>query len=174
MGLAKGGHAFNDSDSEKYDSDEEDTNLKPSDALCLVASTEDDFSTLEVYCYETKTGSLYVHHDITLPAFPLALAWGDLSCNNEAGSYVAVGTFNSGVEVWNLDVLDPLEPSFVLGGVDNSAKEAAVLKQVESNTKNGKKSKKAAWGLEAEEKLYEGIMRMRLCVWTGIKYIDKF
>ena len=26
--------------------------------------------------YEEDTGSLYIHHDITLPAFPLCLAWG--------------------------------------------------------------------------------------------------
>jgi periodic tryptophan protein 1 len=32
----------------------------------------------------------------------------------------AVGTFGSGIEVWNLDVLNALEPSCVLGGEDTS------------------------------------------------------
>lgn len=32
------------------------------------------------------------------------------------GSYAAVGTFRPGIELWDLDVLDPLEPTRVLGG----------------------------------------------------------
>lgn len=31
-------------------------------------------------------------------------------------SYCAVGTFEPGIEIWNLDVLDPLEPTATLGG----------------------------------------------------------
>jgi hypothetical protein len=29
---------------------------------------------------------------------------------------VAVGTFRPGIEIWDLDVIDPLEPSRILGG----------------------------------------------------------
>ena len=32
------------------------------------------------------------------------------------GNYIAVGTFQAGIEIWNLDVLDPIEPAAVLGG----------------------------------------------------------
>ena len=41
---------------EEYDSDEEDTNLRPTDvlALCATTDTNDDFSTLEVYVYEVR------------------------------------------------------------------------------------------------------------------------
>lgn len=38
-----------------------------------------------------------------------------------AGSYAAVGTFKPGIEIWNLDVMDPLEPTAVLGGPDLTA-----------------------------------------------------
>jgi periodic tryptophan protein 1 len=101
-----------DSDEEDSDSDDEDTNLQPTDVLCLAAhaSPTDDFSNLQVYVYEPPTGNLYVHHDITLPSFPLCCAWGDVDEAGEAGSFVAVGTFDKGIEVWNLDVLSPLEP----------------------------------------------------------------
>jgi periodic tryptophan protein 1 len=46
---------------------------------------------------------------------------------------MAVGTFSPAIEIWNLDVLDPLEPTAVLGGIDPKA---FVSK------KSGKKSKK--------------------------------
>ena len=102
-------------------SDAEDDVIKPSDAVLLVAHTEEEYSCVEVQVYDEENGSLYVHHDIALPAFPLALAWMPGQPSAEAtdgpsGSFVAVGTFKPGIEIWNLDVLDPLEPTAVLGG----------------------------------------------------------
>ena len=76
--------------------------------------------------------NLYVHHDIILPAFPLALAWMDCSilpgalpsdkgatdllsgCNFLQSlphpllfpaNLVAVGTMDPGIEIWDLDVV---------------------------------------------------------------------
>jgi len=118
MGLAPKGQPqqYYANDEDEEDSDEEDTNILETDALCLVGTTDEDFSALEVYVYETNTGNLYVHHDIALPAFPISIAWGDINHKGEAGNFAAVGTMNKGIEVWNLDVLDALEPAFVLGG----------------------------------------------------------
>ena len=79
-----------------------------------------EFAALEVHVYEQDTGNLYVHHDIPLPSFPLCLAHGDISPSGTAGNYCAVGTFGTGIEIWNLDVLNALEPSCVLGGEDTS------------------------------------------------------
>ncbi len=63
-------------DENRMDSDEEeDTRIKPSDAILLAAHAEDEYSCLEVYVYDRDEGSLFVHHDIALPAFPLTLAW---------------------------------------------------------------------------------------------------
>jgi periodic tryptophan protein 1 len=75
---------------------------------------------LEVHVYEQQTGNLFVHHDIPLPSFPLCLAHGDISPNGSAGNFCAVGTFGPGIEVWNLDVLNALEPSCILGGEDTT------------------------------------------------------
>ncbi len=50
------------------------------------------------------------------------------------GSFVAVGTFHPAIEIWNLDVIDSLEPAATLGGL----KEGAGAK------KKGKKGKKKA------------------------------
>ena len=61
-----------------------------------------------------------MHHDIPLPSFPLCLSHGDIGPTGKAGNFCAVGTFGPGIEIWNLDVLNALEPSCVLGGEDTS------------------------------------------------------
>jgi periodic tryptophan protein 1 len=102
------------------DSDVDDTNLQPNDALIIVAKTQEDFASLEVTVYEERTGNLFIHHDIPLPAFPLCLAHGTINNDGEAGNYIAVGTFEPGIEIWNADVLNALEPTVILGGEDTT------------------------------------------------------
>jgi len=75
---------------------------------------------LEVHVYEQHSGNLFVHHDIPLPSFPLCLAHGDVNPDGGAGNYCAVGTFDPGIEIWNLDVLHALEPTCILGGEDTT------------------------------------------------------
>ena len=108
---------------EEYSDDEdaEDDEVRPTDALLAVAMTEDDYSHLEIQLFSAD-GNLYVHHDIALPDFPLCLAWTDcppyLDKDNTqltVGNFMAVGTFDPVIEIWNLDVLDPLEPTATLG-----------------------------------------------------------
>ena len=70
--------------------------------------------------YEESSGNLFVHHDIPLPSYPLCLAHGTINSEGQAGNYVAVGSFHPGIEIWNLDILDVLEPDCILGGEDTS------------------------------------------------------
>ncbi|KAA0178531.1 hypothetical protein FNF27_00379 [Cafeteria roenbergensis] len=119
--------AFEDEDEE----DEEDADAleaKAGDSFFVAARTDEDWSCAEVYCYVRDEASLFVHHDIALPAMPVAMAWTDIAPARTAaeaadapaacdvGSYLAVGSMKPGIEVWNLDVTDPLEPAAVLGG----------------------------------------------------------
>ena len=70
----------------------------------------------QVYVYNDVEDALYVHHDILLPSFPLALEW--LSFDPESdkgGSLVAIGTMEPVIDVWDLDLVDCLEPAFSLG-----------------------------------------------------------
>lgn len=80
-----------------------------------------DFASLEVHVYDQVTGNLFVHHDIPLPSYPLCLAHGQVATGGRTGNFCAVGTFSPGIEIWNLDVLNALEPTCVLGGEDTSA-----------------------------------------------------
>jgi hypothetical protein len=58
-----------------------------------------------VWVYEEgdakSEANLYVHHDLVLPAFPLALAWLDCdpSGRRAAANMAAVGTFSPEIEV---------------------------------------------------------------------------
>lgn len=112
--------------------------IQNTDNLLLAAKTEDEISHLEIYVYdesEEGEGNLYVHHDIMLPAFPLCLEWLDFrvgrkSAMNGPGNYVAVGTFDPEIEIWDLDTIDNMYPDVVLGAQDKTKKK-----------KGGKKSK---------------------------------
>jgi periodic tryptophan protein 1 len=101
-----------------------------------------DFASLEVHVYDPKTGNLYVHHDIPLPAFPLCLAHGQVASDSTAGNFCAVGTFGPGIEIWNLDVLNALEPTCILGGEDTSAADEIMRMQM-LNGAGGNKASKA-------------------------------
>ena len=94
-------------------SDAEDDAVRASDAVFLAGRTEDDFSCVEMYVYDDEQGSLYVHHDVRLEAFPLALAFLQ---HGSAGARVAVGTMEPRIDVWDLDVMEPAAPVASLGG----------------------------------------------------------
>ncbi|XP_022891799.1 uncharacterized WD repeat-containing protein C17D11.16-like [Olea europaea var. sylvestris] len=110
-----------DNNDEDDSDEEEDTTIKPEDAVIVCARNEDDVSHLEVWILEdAKDGDLnmYVHHDIIISAFPLCTAWLDCPLKGgEKGNFVAVGTMDPAIEIWDLDVMDEIQPSTALGGV---------------------------------------------------------
>ena len=113
-----------DSDGEDSMSEADDLRIRGTDLLILAARNDEDISNLELWVYEEPDergdGNLYVHHSLLLPAFPLSLAWLDVDCTGrkERGNYAAVGSFEPGIEIWDMDVLDAVEPVGVLGGAD--------------------------------------------------------
>lgn len=65
--------------------------------FCVDAAAipQDEQSALEIHVYTGDTGTLYVHHDITLPALPLCLAWMDIPPRTPA-MLVASGSADEG------------------------------------------------------------------------------
>ena len=106
-------------DGEDSDSDAEQLMIQASDNVILIGNTDEvgENSNLEMYVYDGDTGDLYVHHDLALPAFPLAIQWISVDPRNtdSVGAFACVGTFDASIEIWNLDVVDALEPVAVLG-----------------------------------------------------------
>ncbi|PWN20803.1 WD40 repeat-like protein [Microstroma glucosiphilum] len=141
-------------DAEDENEEREALEVLPTDNLVISAKTEDEVSMIEAYVYanaeadETEasgSASLYVHHDLLLPSFPLCLEWVG-QCGSSApssaktGNYLAVSTMEPEVEVWDMDVIDALVPDVVLG-------DRAASKDWEKQAKKkgtGKKKKRIA------------------------------
>lgn len=81
-----------------------------------------------------ENDNLYVHHDIMLPSFPLCLEWLDYPVGstdgNSKGNFVAIGTFEPHVEIWDLDSIEPLFPEVILGTISNNQGRIPVGAQV--------------------------------------------
>lgn len=62
---------------------------------------------------------MYVHHEVQLSSFPLCLEF--VGCQfakdqlSNRCNYMAVGTFNSEIEIWDMDTLNAIEPVLTLG-----------------------------------------------------------
>lgn len=119
---------------EDEDEEKEELQILATDNMIVAAKVEDEVAQLEIYVYEDDAANLYVHHDIMLPAIPLCVEWLDLPVGKDTntvteaskGNYVAVGTFEPDIELWDLDTIDAMYPNAILGqGAEGSKKGSA-------------------------------------------------
>lgn len=102
------------------DDEREELQILATDNLVLAAKVEDEVPHLEVFVYEDEADNIYVHHDIMLPAIPLCLEWIDVpmgkpESTKSQGNLVAVGMMAPEIEIWDLDVVDSMYPTAILG-----------------------------------------------------------
>lgn len=140
--------------SELFDDDElDDLIIRPTDALIVAAKSGDDACTLEVHLFDddpdasdTEDGPYephtYVHHDIVLPVFPLCTAYTRLNIENEALNLVAVGMFTPGIDVWDIDRMNDLEPVVSLGGYERKENLTGAMAAAAAATSHNRSKKK--------------------------------
>ncbi|XP_065851279.1 uncharacterized protein [Euphorbia lathyris] len=129
-------------DDDDDDSEElEDLTIKPKDAVIVCARNEDELSHLEVWIFEESVdgnSNKYVHHDIVLSAFPLCTAWLDCPLKGgETGNFIAVGSMEPSIEIWDLDIVDEVQPTVVLGGIVEKKKKKKKTKKTSTKYKEG-------------------------------------
>lgn len=72
--------------------------------------------------FEESNFNLYVHHDIMLSSFPICMEWLGVdpstfgNAESDRANLAVLGTFLSDIEIWNLDILDNVEPALLLQG----------------------------------------------------------
>jgi WD40 repeat protein len=123
------------------DSDQEDIEIKKSDNLVVCATLEDCDSSLNIFVYNDEEAAFYIHHDILLSSIPICLEWLDFDPTQQqtAVNYMAIGTMNPWIEIWDLDIMDSLEPEFILGST-------TVKKKLPKTKSNAKKKPKKILG----------------------------
>lgn len=151
-------------DIKQLESDEkEDLIIKSDDNLFVVGKMEEDCSCLEVYVYNESEDNLYVHHDIVLESFPLCLEWlsFDAALDGQSGNYVALGTMEPNIEIWDLDVVDTLEPAFVLEGKKKKKKK----KEKVSNSGHTDAVLGLSWNKNVKNVIASGSADETVCLW---------
>ena len=133
---------------DEEDEEREDLQILATDNMIIAAKVEDEVAHLEIYIYEDEADNLYVHHDIMLPAIPLCVERLDLPVGKDANAvnpdsranFVAVGTFDPDIEIWDLDTIDCMYPNAILAQSGEKTKGDA---NQELKKKRRKRSKKA-------------------------------
>ena len=99
----------------------EDDEIRTDDFLLIVGKYGEEIPTLEIHLFDEKQETMYVHHELMLPSFPLAIKWMDYEPQTgKEGSFAAVSSMRNEIEIWNLNVEDPICPSAVLQYHQNS------------------------------------------------------
>ncbi|KAG9509377.1 KICSTOR complex protein ITFG2 [Fragariocoptes setiger] len=93
----------------------EELKIQPGDNLIVVGHVSRGSPELEVYLYNQVDEELYLHHDVLLGEYPCCVRWLSRARGKD-GNYAIVGNMSSDIEIWNLDVVDILEPLAQLKG----------------------------------------------------------
>lgn len=109
---------------EDDESDIEDFQIRPDDNVIAIGIVDEESSNVELHVYNETEDQFFIHHDIFLPTMPLCLEWMDYDAGDPSqhGNFLAVGGMSPTIEVWDVDVVDSLEPAFVLGSSQKKKK----------------------------------------------------
>ncbi|KRX38779.1 Periodic tryptophan protein 1 -like protein [Trichinella murrelli] len=117
------------------DDEDEDFLLKADDNLVLFGCCVDNVENiLEVHVYNEAEDSYYPHHHYMLEEAPLCIEHVIFNKDTrDKGNFCAVGTMDSAIELWNLDVVEAIEPVAIFG-IRNQSSETEKKKTTNAQT----------------------------------------
>lgn len=91
--------------------------LGPGDNM-LMCARAGDMGYVDCLVYNGRTDELFLHHSFATADLPLSVTFLDFlpGGSGEEGAFAAVSTFSNEIEIWDLNLLDALHPTCVLGG----------------------------------------------------------
>lgn len=95
--------------------EEEELIIKPTDNLIVAGHVNREESSIEVYVYDSETNEFYLHHDIIQSDYPCCVRWIG-HARGKARNLAAAGYMSPEICLWDLDVIDVLEPYETLTG----------------------------------------------------------
>lgn len=150
-------HASNDEDpylresGQAQDGDDEDDDeliIKPTDNLIVAGHVHKDESFIEIYVYDNETDSFYLHHEIIQSDYPCCVKWIG-HARNQTRNIAAAGYMNPEINLWDLDVIDVLEPLEVLSGHTDAVIDICWNSQVKNIIASGSADKHVRlWNLD--------------------------
>ncbi|XP_076445535.1 periodic tryptophan protein 1 homolog [Babylonia areolata] len=112
------------------DSDDEEAEIRATDNLLVCGRCEGDMNFMEVFVYNEDNSQLYAHHEYLMTSFPLVVEWLNFDgYENAPGNFVAVGTMDPVIEIWDLDVMESVEPTLKLGSLPQTTKKKKKKKE---------------------------------------------
>ncbi|KAK7299836.1 hypothetical protein RJT34_10664 [Clitoria ternatea] len=158
-----------DDESEEH----EDMIIEPTDSVIVCARNEDDVNVLEVWILEdpnSREMNTYIHHDIIVSAFPLCTAWLDCPLKGgERGNFLAVGSMEPFIEIWDLDVIDEVQPCSTLGGIVEKKKKGKKKKSIKYKDDSHTDSVLGlAWNKEYRNILASASADKRVKIWDVV------
>jgi len=115
--------------------DDSEMSIAANDNLIALGKVHGEFFSLEVWVANVADGSLYCHHEAILSSCPLAIEWVGFDPGESdygLANLVAVGNMTPNIELWDLDVVNTLEPAFTLKGKQKRRRKEKVSQKVET------------------------------------------
>ncbi|KRY19087.1 Periodic tryptophan protein 1 -like protein [Trichinella patagoniensis] len=146
------------------DDEDEDFLLKADDNLVLFGCCVDNVENiLEVHVYNEAEDSYYPHHHYMLEEAPLCIEHVIFNKDTrDKGNFCAVGTMDSAIELWNLDVVEAIEPVAIFG-IRNQSSETDKKKTKKISHENGVLS--LTWNRILSHILASGSADFQIILW---------
>ncbi|KRX59333.1 Periodic tryptophan protein 1 -like protein [Trichinella sp. T9] len=146
------------------DDEDEDFLLKADDNLVLFGCCVDNVENiLEVHVYNEAEDSYYPHHHYMLEEAPLCIEHVIFNKDTrDKGNFCAVGTMDSAIELWNLDVVEAIEPVAIFG-IRNQSSETEKKKTKKISHENGVLS--LTWNRILSHILASGSADFQIILW---------